>query len=59
MGCAVMLAKPKGKRWIERFPNAVASDYESYIRDYEAAAEGYKAALEAAILQLGPKSCRQ
>lgn len=56
MGGAVRLAKPKGKRWIERFPNAVASDYESYIRDYEAAAEGYKAALEAAIMRLTPNS---
>lgn len=56
MGSAVRLAKPKGKRWVESFPNAVASDFESYIRDYEAAAEGYKGALEAAILQLGLKS---
>lgn len=56
MGGAVRLAKPKGKRWIERFPNAVASDYESYIRDYEAAAEGYKAALEAAVMRLTPNS---
>ena len=53
MGGAVKLAKPKGKRWVGSFPNAVASDFESCIRDYEAAAEGYKAALEAAILQMG------
>lgn len=53
MGGAVKLAKPKGKRWVGSFPNAVASDFESYMRDYEAAAEGYKAALEAAILQMG------
>lgn len=59
MDGAVRLAKPKGKRWIESFPDVVASDYESYIRDYEAAAEGYKAALEAAILQLGLKSHQQ
>lgn len=52
MGGAVKLAKPKGKRWVGSFPNAAASDFESYMRDYEAAAEGYKAALEAAILQL-------
>lgn len=52
MDGAVKLAKPKGKRWVGSFPNAVASDFESYMRDYEAAAEGYKAALEAAILQL-------
>ncbi len=52
MGGAVKLAKPKGKRWVGSFPNAAASDFESYMRDYEAVAEGYKAALEAAILQL-------
>lgn len=32
MGGAVRLAKPNGKRWIESFPNAVATDSESYIR---------------------------
>lgn len=52
MGGAVKLAKPKGKRWVGSFPNAAASGFESYMRDYEAVAEGYKAALEAAILQL-------
>lgn len=59
MDGAVRLAKPKGKRWVESFPNAVASDLESYIQDYEAASEGYKAALDAAISRLGSKSCRQ
>ena len=59
MDGAVRLAKPKGKRWVESFPNAVASDLESYIQDYEAASEGYKAALDAAISRLDSKSCRQ
>lgn len=59
MDGAVRLAKPKGKRWVESFPNAVASDLESYIQDYEAVSEGYKAALDAAISRLGSKSCRQ
>lgn len=59
MDGAVRLAKPKGKRWVESFPNAVASDLEAYIQDYEAASEGYKAALDAAISRLGSKSCRQ
>ena len=59
MDGAVRLAKPKGKRWVESFPNAVASGLESYIQDYEAASEGYKAALDAAISRLGSKSCRQ
>lgn len=59
MDGAVRLAKPKGKRWVESFPNAVASDLESYIQDYEAVSEGYKAALDAAISRLGSRSCRQ
>ena len=59
MDGAVRLAKPKGKRWVESFPNAVASDLESYIQAYEAASEGYKAALDAAISRLDSKSCRQ
>ncbi len=59
MDGAVRLAKPKGKRWVESFPNAVASDLESYIQDCEAASEGYKAALDAAISRLDSKSCRQ
>ena len=59
MDDAVRLAKPKGKRWVESFPNAIASDLEAYIQDYEAAPEGYKAALDAAISRLGSKSCRQ
>jgi len=52
MGGAVRLAKPKGKRWIESFPSAVAAECESYVRDYEAASEAYKAALETAISRL-------
>ncbi|MDY5359441.1 MAG: WYL domain-containing protein [Collinsella sp.] len=56
MNGAVRLTKPKGKRWVDSFPNAIASGFESYIQDYKSASEGYKAALEAAILQLGPKS---
>lgn len=59
MDGAVRLAKPKGKRWVESLPNAIASDLEAYIQDYEAASEGYKAALDAAISRLGSKSCRQ
>ena len=56
MDGAVRLAKPKGKRWVESFPNAIASDLEAYIQDYEAASEGYKAALDAAISRLGSKA---
>lgn len=52
MGGAVRLAKPKGKRWIEIFPNAVASECESYVRDYEEASEAYKAALKTVISRL-------
>ncbi len=41
MGGAVKLAKPKGKRWVGQLPrNAAVSDFESYMRDYEAGRRG-------------------